>query len=157
MDVDDADGRALGVRERVGDRGLSAQREAAAVRHGRPDFFLAHVDVEGFLADAALTPILQQHLLAIRQAVPPPPPVPAKVAYTFAGPDLADPQVREGYDRAAALPPGDPSMTPPRVGTVENPQVVMSQPSKGGAMERSNTESTSMTEPAGFKETAQNH
>ena len=108
-------------------------------------------------ANAALTPILQQHLLAIRQAVPPPPPVPAKVAYTFAGPDLADPQVREGYDRAAALPPGDPSMTPPRVGTVENPQVVMSQPSKGGAMERSNTESTSMTEPAGFKETAQNH
>ncbi len=104
-----------------------------------------------------LSQMLEQHLMAIRQNMPPIPPSPAKVTYTMTGPDLADPQVRQGFDRAAALPPGDPSQTPPRVGTEANPQVVVSQPAKGGAMERSNTESTSMTEPAGFKETAQNH
>ena len=105
----------------------------------------------------ALVQVLEQHLLAIRQNMPPPPPQPARVTYAMTGPDLADPQVREGYDRAAALPPGDPSQTPPRVGTIANPQVVIAEPAKGGAMERSNTESTSMTEPMGFKETAQNH
>ncbi len=105
----------------------------------------------------ALVPLLEQHLTAIRQNMPPPPPSPAKVTYTMTGPDLADPQVRQGYDRAAMLPPGDPSQTPPRVGTVANPQVVIAEPAKGGAMERSNTESTTMTEPMGFKETAQNH
>lgn len=107
--------------------------------------------------NTALTPLLEQHLQAIRQAMPPPPPSPAKVTYTMTGPDLADPQVRQGYDRAAMLPPGDPSQTPPRVGTVANPQVVIAEPARGGAMERSNTESTSMTAPMGFKESAQNH
>lgn len=104
-----------------------------------------------------LVPLLKQHLLAIRQAMPPAPPSPAKISYTLSGPDLADPQVRQGYDRAAGLPPGDPAQTPPRVGTIANPQVVLAAPAKGGAMERSNHESTTMTEPMGFKETAQNH
>lgn len=109
------------------------------------------------MTNPALVPLLEQHLLAIRQAMPPLPPSPAKVTYALTGPDLADPQVRQGYDRAAGLPPGDPSETPPKLGTVENPQVVIAAPARGGAMERSNTESTSDTEPKGFAETAQNH
>lgn len=108
-------------------------------------------------ANPKLVPVLKQHLLAIRQNMPAAPPAPPRVSYNFAGPDLGDPQVREGYDRAAGLPPGDPSQTPPRVGTMANPQVVISKPAKGGPMERSNNESTNGNEPSGFAETAQNH
>jgi len=104
-----------------------------------------------------LVPLLEQHLLAIRQAMPPPPPSPSKVTYTLTGPDLANPPVMEGFSRAAGLPPGDPSQTPPRLGSAQNPQVVIAEPARGGAMERSNDESTSDVEPAGFAETAQNH
>ncbi len=104
----------------------------------------------------ALVPLLEQHLTAIQQAIPPPLGT-MKTTLALAGPDLADGQVRQLFDRSNGMPPGDPAQTPPRVGTVENPQVVIAQPARGGAMERSNTESTSMTEPTGFKETAQNH
>lgn len=106
--------------------------------------------------NAALVPILEQHLTAIQQAIPAPT-APLKTTLALAGPDLGDPQVRQYFDRSAGLPPGDPAQTPPRVGTLENPQVVLSKPAKGGPMERSNNESTKGTEPAGFAETAQNH
>lgn len=109
----------------------------------------------------ALVPILEQHMVAIQQALPPMVGAPPKTSITLTGPDLADPQVRQVFDRSNALPPGDPSMTPPKAGTVPNPHATIVQqtgrPNAGSNMAGSNRESTQGNEPTGFKETAQNH
>lgn len=62
--------------------------------------------------NAQLEPLLEQHLQEIQANMPPAKSEPAKVQWTFNGQDLADPQLRQLFDRSEGLPPGTPSMTP---------------------------------------------
>lgn len=96
-----------------------------------------------------LEPLLDQHLQEIQQNVTPAMAEPPKVQFTFNGQDLADPQVRQLFDKVEALPPGDPSMTP----KPEPKQPV----GAGSAMRGSQRESSQGTEPKGSSEGAQNH
>lgn len=86
--------------------------------------------------------LLGQHLQEITQNKVPAQADPPKVQFNFGGPDLADAQVRTLFDRVDGLPPGDPSMTPPRVGTAANPRASEQvKPAGGGAaMRNSNQE-----------------
>lgn len=97
----------------------------------------------------ALAALLSQHLTEITQNAPKAQAEPPKTQFNFGGPDLADPQVRALFDQVDGLPPGDPSMTPPRPGTVTNPKVSESvTPSGGGAaMRNSNAEASHPQEP----------
>lgn len=58
-----------------------------------------------------LEQIIDAHLQALQQAMQPPPGAgekPPTIAYSFKGPDLADPQVRQVFDQITGLPPVDP-------------------------------------------------
>jgi hypothetical protein len=127
--------------------------------HKREFLKWANSDSIRQLVEAApqLVPLLAQHQQEIQQAMPPAVAEPPKTQFNFGGQDLADPQVRSLFDRSEGLPPGDPSMTPPRPGTVANPRVgITEKPTPptppnpagaGAAMRNSNRESTQGVEP----------
>lgn len=94
--------------------------------------------------------ILEQHMQEIQSHIPPATAEPPKVQFAFSGQDLADPQVRQFFDRVEALPPGDPSMTPARRPANVLVKDVVSEPGgAGAAMRNSNRESTQGNEPHG--------
>lgn len=86
-----------------------------------------------------LAALLDQHLTEITSNLPKAQADPPKSQFNFGGPDLADPQVRQLFDRVDGLPPGDPSMTPQRQAPAPA--------GAGAAMRNSNRESTQGNEP----------
>lgn len=104
----------------------------------------ANGDVVGELLaqQPQLADLLAQHLTEISQNLPKPQADPPKSQFNFGGADLADPQIRQLFDRVDGLPPGDPSMTPPRA-----PQKPVEPAGAGAAMRNSNRESTQGNEP----------
>ena len=107
-----------------------------------------------------LEPLLEQHLSALQGAIPGPLAEAPKVSYTFAGQDLADPEIREEFSKITKL-QGDPSMTPQarpaRVSENLTPAPPPPRAGAGGAMESSNRESTTGIEPSGVGPMAQAH
>jgi hypothetical protein len=92
--------------------------------------------------------LLTMHLQEIQQNLPQPPvqqEVP-KISFNFAGADLADPQVRQAFDKADSLPVQSPPKAPPPM--PPNPGKAPAKVGAGRAMNNSNRNSA----PAGNTE-----